>query len=65
MQEKAQYYRAQAQICIALAGQITDYWAVVALHEMASKYISQAEKLEDVETAARDAQPKAAAQFGA
>ena len=51
MQEEARYYRAQAQICIALAGQVTENWAVVALHELAAEYISHAAELEAVETA--------------
>jgi hypothetical protein len=50
MQKEALYYRAQAQTCIALAGQVTDNWVVVSLHEMAAKYISHAAKLEAVET---------------
>jgi hypothetical protein len=50
MQEEARYYRAQAQICIALAGQVTDEWVVGSLHEMAAEYISFAAKLEAVET---------------
>jgi hypothetical protein len=59
LQKEARYYRAQAQICIALAKQITDDWVIVALHEMAAKYISQAAKLKDAQ------QPEAPAQFGA
>jgi hypothetical protein len=50
MQKEARYYRAQAQICSALAGQSTDDWVAVSLHEMAAKYISHAAKLETVET---------------
>jgi hypothetical protein len=46
MQEEARYYRAQAQICMTLASHLTDAWVVVALHEMAAKYISHAAKLE-------------------
>jgi hypothetical protein len=51
---------AQAQICIALARQITDNWVVVSLHEMAAKYISHAARLEAVETV-RNSQPEPAA----
>lgn len=50
MQNEARYYRAQAQTCIALAGQATDDWVVASLHEMAAKYVSRATKLELVET---------------
>jgi hypothetical protein len=50
MQNEARYYRAQAQVCVALAGQISDNWVVVSLHEMAAKYISHAAKLEALET---------------
>jgi hypothetical protein len=49
MQQEACYYRAQAQICIALAQHTTDRWVAVALHEMAAKYISHAAKLEAVD----------------